>query len=372
MTTEFPPHARAISAEEWGPGYELWRAVSDWLGQRGPEGTNSVVRVASHLVIVIVAVAVLGLSRIQLPNWEIRESTGAAQGPSEPVLLAAVPPPAGKPATGSGFVRAPLPVTLIPERPHNGFQQHTVQAGDTLYAIADQYHITADTLVWANDLEDNPDLLRLGQQLTILPVDGVLHQVVAGDTLEGIAKKYKAKVADIIGFEGNQLDPQNPVITPGQKIVVPAGVKPEPPAKPKPAAPVYGLQTSGAPANAPRGGGRLIWPISGYISQGYGRYHLAIDIASYIGVPIKAADAGYVAVAGWSNVGYGYHVIVDHGNGMLTLYAHLSRIDVKAGQAVGRGQVIGAVGSTGNSTGPHLHFEVRIGGVGQNPFNYLP
>ncbi len=327
------------------------------------------VRVASHLVIVIVAVAVLWISRVQLPSWEIVESPGAAQDTTD--VAAPVVPATSQPVLAPGLVRAPVPITLIPERPNNDLKTHTVQAGDTLYDIADKYHITADTLVWANNLEDNPDLLRLGQQLVILPIDGVLHQVAQGDTIDSIAKKYKVGAADIIGYSWNQIDPQNPTIAVGQKLIVPAGVKPEPPAKAKPA-PLYGVQTASAPANAPRGGGHLVWPISGSITQGYGRYHLAVDIGSYVGNPIKAADAGYVAVAGWSNVGYGYHVIIDHGNGIQTLYAHMSRIDVKAGQAVAKGQVIGAVGNTGNSTGPHLHFEVRVNGVGQNPFNYLP
>ncbi len=154
---------------------------------------------------------------------------------------------------------------------------------------------------------------------------------------------------------------------------MPNGTKPLPPPKPKPAAaPAPGLQTAGAPANAPKGSGRFIWPTSGAITQYYGRYHLALDISQWIGAPIKAAESGYVSVAGWSNVGYGWHIIVDHGNGWTTLYAHLSKINVKAGQAVNKGDLIGAAGTSGNSTGPHLHFEIRYNGVGQNPFNYLP
>jgi murein DD-endopeptidase MepM/ murein hydrolase activator NlpD len=360
---------RTISAEEWGPGYELWHGIMFWLGQRGPDGTTSLVRVASHLVIVAVAVLVLWVSRVSLPEWELLQAPGSTMQTTQEAAGQVVASD-NTVALPNNLVRAPVPFTLVPERPRTDFIRYTVVAGDTLYDIAEKYHISADTLVWANGLEENPDLLRLGQELVILPVNGVLHEVKQGDSLESIAKKYNAKVADITSFELNQLVAKNPVANVGQKLVVPGGVKPMPA---KPAAPaIPAAQMAQAPANAPRGGGRFIWPTSGSISQGFRRYHAAVDIASYIGAPVKSADAGYIAVAGWSNVGYGYHIIVDHGNGYQTLYAHLSKILVKAGQTVGAGQLIGNVGTTGNSTGPHLHFEVRLNGMGQNPFNFLP
>jgi murein DD-endopeptidase MepM/ murein hydrolase activator NlpD len=360
---------RVIPAEEWGPGYELWNSILNWLGQRGPDGTTSLVRVASHLVIVAVAVLVLWISRVQLPEWDILQAPGSTQTAVE-VAPRAISPDSAE-AGANNLVRAPVPFTLVPERAQAGMRQHTVSAGDTLYDIAAKYHISADTLVWANGLEENPDLLRLGQELVIPPVDGVLYTVAQGDTLESIAKKLSAKVANMTGFEWNQLDPQNPKITVGQKVMVVGGVRPQPAAAPG-VAPVPVLQTARAPGNAPRGGGRFVWPSTGYVTQGFGRYHAAIDLASYIGNPVKAADAGYVAESGWSNVGYGYHIVIDHGNGYQTLYAHLSKMLVKAGQTVTQGQLVGAVGSTGNSTGPHLHFEVRLNGMAQNPFNFLP
>ncbi len=366
------PNTRLIPAEEWGPGYELWNGVMSWLGQRGPDGTTSLVRVASHLVIVAVAVLVLWFSRVNLPEWEIVQAPSVAPPTAEEAAAQAAAPANGVALPGN-LVRAPVPFTLIPERPRTDFIRYTVVAGDTLYDIADRYHISADTLVWTNGLEENPDLLRLGQQLIILPVNGLIHEVKPGDTLESIAKTYSAKVADIVGFDLNQMDAQKPAITVGQKLVVPGGVKPAPPPKPAPApAAIPQAQIAKAPANAPRGGGRFVWPTGGSITQRFQRYHPALDIASYIGAPVKSADAGYIAEAGWSSAGYGYHIIVDHGNGYSTLYAHLSKILVKAGQTISAGQLIGNVGSTGRSTGPHLHFEVRLNGVGQNPFNYLP
>jgi len=125
--------------------------------------------------------------------------------------------------------------------------------------------------------------------------------------------------------------------------------------------------------------GAMRWPLSGFrITTYFGqrgafqRYHTGIDLAAPYGTPIVAAKAGQVEVAGWSSMGYGFHVVLDHGGGVETLYAHMSRIAVRAGQWVEAGQVIGYVGSTGWSTGPHLHFEVRVNGVARNPLAYLP
>ncbi|MCS6848111.1 MAG: M23 family metallopeptidase [Candidatus Roseilinea sp.] len=158
------------------------------------------------------------------------------------------------------------------------------------------------------------------------------------------------------------------------RIVVPGGVKPFVPRVVEVdvrRAPASGASNTG-PAPRFAAGGAFAWPTRGYISQGFRYYHRGVDIANAIGVPIYASDGGYVTYAGWSNVGYGYMVQIDHGNGFSTLYAHLSQWYVDPGQAVSRGQIIGAMGSTGNSTGPHLHFEIRYGGVPQNPLVYLP
>ena len=241
---------------------------------------------------------------------------------------------------------------------------HTVTAGDSLYAIAAQYGISAETLMWANDMELNPDLLRLGQELVVLPVNGVYHTVEAGDTVETIAKRYKALAANILNFETNELDPQNPQLAVGQKLVVPNGVKP---------AVVRRIQiySGPVPVSASTGTGRFGWPAAGTITQGFKPFHKAVDIGAYPGAPIKAADSGYVVVAGWSTVGYGNYVVIDHGNGFQTLYAHLIRYYVAAGDSIAKGTIIGQMGNTGNSTGPHLHFEIRQGGIQRNPFGYL-
>jgi hypothetical protein len=119
------------------------------------------------------------------------------------------------------------------------------------------------------------------------------------------------------------------------------------------------------------GSGNFSWPASGDISNGFYRYHPALDIAAHFGAPILAADAGHVVVAGWDHY-YGYHLIIDHGNDYQTLYAHLQSYYVEVGNNVSKGMNIGEMGSTGNSSGPHLHFEIRQGQTRRNPYNFLP
>jgi murein DD-endopeptidase MepM/ murein hydrolase activator NlpD len=353
-----------IPPEQWGPGYNIWQALRSALAQRGPEGTTSLVRVASHLVVILLAIGVLWCSGVKLPRFEIVQ----VQEAEEPTLQAEEElaiTETGVSDQAAALVREAVPFTLIPERPRTNITAHTVVAGDTLYALAQRYGLRAETLIWANNMENNPDLLRLGQKLVVLPINAVYHTVVAKDTIQSIAKQYKAKPADIIAYAGNRLDPKNPTITVGQKLIVPGGSKPMPQKLVK----VY---AGPIPANASRGTGRFVWPTSGRITQGYLPYHRALDIAAWTGVEVKAADSGYVVESGWSDEGYGNYVVIDHRNGFQTLYGHLSRIFVTAGNSVGKGTVIGLMGSTGHSTGPHLHFEVRQRGVQLNPFGKLP
>jgi murein DD-endopeptidase MepM/ murein hydrolase activator NlpD len=359
-----PAASVAAAAADWGPGYRLWQSLLALLAQRGPDGTTSIVRLASHLLILFVAVAIIAASRIQLPDWEIAEIDAAT---TEAETVAAQPGlPRHEISVVGALVRAAAPITQIHVEPQtNEPIMYKVQPGDTLYAIADKFHISAETVMWANGMEQNPDLLRLDQELIILPVSGVLHTVAQGDTVDSIAKKYKADPAALVGMEANHLDPKNPVLTPGAKVIVPGGSKPQ---VLRPAI-TYGAPQSSVDAKAI---GRFVWPASGMVTQRYASLHRAVDIGAAYGSAIKASDAGVVVVAGWSNVGYGNYVVLDHGNGYQTLYAHMSKILVRVGQGVAQGTTIGRVGSTGNSTGPHLHFEIHKSGVQMNPFNYLP
>jgi murein DD-endopeptidase MepM/ murein hydrolase activator NlpD len=363
------PAEGELSAEDWGPGFHLWQAFLAFLGQRGPDGTTSLVRVASHVMIILISVSVLLLARVQLPMLDLAELPLVVEAPDQAASAIESQPLEGQAslpeAPGSNLERVAVPFTRVQDRSRLEVLTHTVAPGDTLYAIAARYGISAETLIWANGMEMNPDLLRLGQQLVVIPVSGVYHTVVAGDTVDSVAKKYKADPAKIVTFDLNKLDPQNPVLTVGEKLIVPGGSKPQ-------VVRTVQVYKGPVPAGAPTGTGRFVWPASGYISQGYKSLHRALDVAAGRGTQIKASDSGYVVVAGLSDVGYGYYVVIDHGNGFQSLYAHLDRYFVSIGDSVGKGAVIGLMGSTGNSTGPHLHFEVRENGVQRNPYNYLP
>jgi murein DD-endopeptidase MepM/ murein hydrolase activator NlpD len=261
--------------------------------------------------------------------------------------------------------RLAQPHTIIPERPRLDVITYTVQAGDTVQAIAANFGLQPTTIMWADSaIEDAPDLLRIGQQVTILPIDGVYHQVAEGDTLEAIAEKYKVEHEAITTCEYNHIESPDQQIAEGTWLIVPGGEKPYVPK-------VVTTYAGSVPEGA-RGTGRFQWPVLGSITQGYWYGHRAIDVGAPTGSAVLAADGGFVSFAGWTDVGYGYLVVIDHANGFATYYAHLSSIYVFAGQAVDRGQVIGGVGSTGWSTGPHLHFEVRYYGAQQNPRAYLP
>ncbi len=256
------------------------------------------------------------------------------------------------------------PHTHIPVRPRLEITTYTVQPGDTTESIAAAFGLDPTTIMWSNPaLEKAPDLLKVGQELVILPVDGVYHQVIDEDTAESIAEKYSAAVEDILACPFNQFDTQNELVV-GSWVIVPEGTKP------------YERREvvlySGPVSEDVSGHGAFYWPTSGYISQGFWYGHRAIDIAKAVGEAVMASDTGYVSFAGWTDIGYGYLVVIDHANGFQTYYAHLSNIYVYEGQAVDRGAVIGAMGSSGNSTGPHLHFEIRFKGYLTNPLRYLP
>jgi murein DD-endopeptidase MepM/ murein hydrolase activator NlpD len=266
--------------------------------------------------------------------------------------------------------------TVKPVETRQEIVTYIVRSGDTIEAIAARFGILPTTLIWSNqDVEDAPDKLQVGQVLNVLPVNGIYYTIEDGDTPAAIAEKFKAKPEEILASPLNGLQTNANLIA-GTKIMVPSGVKPF-----KARVVETANNTSGnagtyaytAPASAYSGAtGNFLWPAAAsYVSQGFWWGHRALDIAASVGVPIYASDSGCISYAGWSNVGYGYMVMINHGNGFQTLYGHMSQYYVDAGQCVNRGAVIGAMGSTGNSTGPHLHFEIRVNGVPDNPYYYL-
>jgi len=238
---------------------------------------------------------------------------------------------------------------------------HTVEEGDNVRYIALLYGVSSNTILWANSLTSY-SIIRPGDSLKILPTSGLLHKVVKNDTLSKIAKKYDSEVEKILEF--NKLASETDIMI-GEYLVIPGGTKPQP---------VYSVRTTWSPSfSSVVGTGSMRWPAAcRRITQYYGWRHSGLDIACSYGSSIYAADSGTVikAQGGW-NGGYGIYIIIDHGNGKQTLYAHLSKLYVSVGSKVGKGQVIGANGSTGRSTGPHLHFEVRSGGYRRNPLGYI-
>ena len=272
-------------------------------------------------------------------------------------------------------------------RTDNGIYQavkYSVQDLDSLFGIAEAHNIEPETLLWANeDTIINVDELSPGMLLTIPPVDGIYYLWKEGDTLEAVAGVYFANVEDILNWPGNPIaDLTNPVIEPGTYIMIPGGEGDFQtwlmPVIPAGAAGVdthvYGPGGCSGSYSGAYGTGTFIWPTPIHTLSGNDFWdgHLAIDLATDPSTPVYASDSGVVIFSGWSNGGYGYMVMLDHQNGYQTVYAHLSTTSVSCGQSVGQGQTIGWGGSTGNSTGNHLHFEIRFNGGYVNPWYYLP
>lgn len=235
---------------------------------------------------------------------------------------------------------------------------YVVREGDSLMTIAKMFDVSVSTLLWANNM-DRGDKIIVGQTLAVLPVTGVQHTVKKGDTLEGIAKKYRGDPEEIRSY--NDLA-GNSSLTIGSIVIVPDGEMEQ-----------SSVKTVRAATSKLRGGGGPLYdgyyqaPLAHYRkTQGLHGYN-GIDFGEYVGAPIMAAASGEVILArqGGYNGGYGNYVVIKHGNGTQTLYAHMLSVAVKAGTQVVQGQVIGYLGNTGRSTGPHLHFEVR---GARNPF----
>ena len=337
------------------------------------------VRLAGHISVLLVATVILVLNKVDLPTWDFSLRAfpnSALLGTSDSVDASLSAQIAGLVQGGlpvnESLQRAAVPFTTVQEKPTPEVAQiqlYTIQGGDTVLGIAEKFGLNPETIQWSNPtLETNADLIRPGDEIKILPVNGVLHTVTSGDTLLSLSEKYKVTVEDIVNYAGNGLVDDQAKLSIAAQLVIPNGTKPYATAE------AVAYTSSGAvPASAKIGAGTFVWPVVGSIYQRFWGGHAAIDVGGWTGAPVKAADGGYVVVAagGW-NGGYGNHIIVDHGNGFVTLYAHLNSIYVKPGESVAAGAVIGGVGNTGNSTGPHLHFELRYQGVPRNPLNYLP
>ncbi len=258
-------------------------------------------------------------------------------------------------------------VTLESEKPWNQVSEYTVKEGDTLSSIGAKFDLSIDSLKWANP-SINWQKVKPGVVVKVPPVTGVVYKVKPGDTVYSIAKKFQTDAQGIVDFPMNTFsDDETFALVAGQTLIVPDGIMSDEVA---PSAPNIARVLT-PDAGSVTASGSFVWPAFGKITQPFRWYHKGLDIANHDGGAILAADSGTIVVSGWSNSGYGNHVIVDHGNGFQTLYAHMSSIAVTTGIRVNRGATLGQMGSTGRSTGTHLHFEIRTGSGNMDPLGYL-
>jgi murein DD-endopeptidase MepM/ murein hydrolase activator NlpD len=364
--------------------------VSDSASQATSQGDRWQIWGAWLLALAALALAgYLGWRSLQTPSASSPPpALAAAQGPQSQATNVQQSP-VGLPA-----LRADAPVsavsrraslhTVIPNRPRQEIKDYTVTTGDSVFGIAQTFGIKPESVLWANYdlLNDNPDFLAVGMELEIPPVDGVLYTWKEGDTIEGVASRFEAEPQDILNWSGNKLDLTDPKIEPDQMVMVPGGhrefrqwiVPTIPRGKAGVSTSLYGGGACSGSYDGAYGTGTFVWPAANHYLSGndYWSGHLAIDIAAGEGAAVWAADSGVVVFAGSAFGGYGNMIMIDHGNGYQSLYAHLSQVSVGCGASVSQGQFIAIAGNTGNSTGPHLHFEVRYLGGFVNPWFVLP
>lgn len=293
----------------------------------------------------------------------------------------------------SGITRKAQLHTNIPDRPRDEVIQYTVAKGDTVIGIAEKYNLKPQTIMFGNyyTLRDDPHNLSIGAVLNILPVDGYYYEWQVGDGLNGVAKGLNVNPEDIVNFPLNHLDLAtigdyaNPNIPAGTWLIVPNGTRPytswtapvgitrENPATAR----VMGAGSCEAITDGAVGLGYFVWPADKHYLSGFDyspdTNHRGIDISGNTGEPVYAVDAGVIVYAGWNDWGYGNMIMIDHGNGWQSLYAHLNSLSVGCGQSVDMGWGIGTIGNTGKSSGSHLHFELMHSTYSKvNPWSYLP
>ena len=354
------------------------------------DGLFRAVRLVATILVMLVMIWVLRrfyvnadgsmVTQLQIPD--------PAQAAESQLLL---PPLSLDLQTTAALQRDTAVDTILPVRNRTSLSNYTVEVGDTLFSVAARFGLLPETLLWSNryNLGDDPHMIFPGQELIIMPVDGTVHIWSAGEGLNGVAEFYQVTPETIINYSGNNLklaslgDLANPNIEPGTMLIIPGGkgqysdwriprITREDPAT------ALNVGPGACPESYDGVLGTLnfTWPVSSRTLSGYdyapSANHYGIDIGGQIGDPVFTVDNGVVVYAGWNDWGYGNMVVVDHGQGWQSLYAHMSTVDVVCGQEVYRGDVVGTVGETGMALGPHLHFELRNDEYGRvNPWDFL-
>lgn len=366
-----------------------WRLKNDRQAEASLLG-----RFGAHISVAMIAMALLIVGRVTL-------TPASSATVSNPISISAVAEPLATPTSlhdgvVSRYVSAPnqvviardaLPHTHIPERVRLEVITYTVQSGDTIYGIAWDFGLSPYSIVWANmeTLQGAPWHIQPGLTLFIPPVDGAYHTVAEADTLESVAEAYEVDVTALVNV-WNDLELGQALAT-GQMLVIPNGTGADFDWEPPPAVSISTSSGRSIPQATSYSGSvsAVMTGASGYFGLPTGSYavsgwtfrdprnpgHIGLDYRCRLGDYIYASDSGMVIFSGWSG-GYGLLVRVDHGNGFETRYAHFDSIWVTGGQLVTQGQVLGQCGTTGWSTGPHLHYEIRFGGAPQDPRIYEP
>jgi hypothetical protein len=294
------------------------------------------------------------------------------------------PAPTAAPTQRPSATASEVPTTPTPQ-PRSEIETYTVVAGDTLTRIAAAFNLQPETVLWANYdlLLDIPDFLFSGMQLTILPIDGVYHQVGGGDNINNIAAFFAADPQAIIDWPGNEIDATNPTIFAGQWLIVPGG-DPGPRRRLMPnlargamAVDFAEFGSGACPQNSSataQGDGSYAWPVAAHELRGEGFWpgHQAADLAAEVDEAVLAADDGVVTFSGWSNFGYGNAVMLDHGNGEFSFYAGLAEATALCGASVAEGEPLGLAGDVGHPAGVFVHFEIRRGADAVDPLAVLP
>jgi len=320
----------------------------------GPRGLRLLLNVATALLVVSLPIAASTASN----PTPAREASPALASVS---TVADEDGGSTRAATVSrGLVAGSRSVVTVASEDVRPVVRYAVKNGDTLSQIADRFQIPTDDLAYANGIEDEGTTLHVGQTLTVPPGRGALYVVKNGDTVAGVAEKFKVDPSVIMTYNRLYFEPEH--FAPDQLIFVPGA---EVPAMKR----VTISRTYTPAGQLPERTGRLSWPVNGVITQYFWWGHTGVDIAAPYGTTIVSSDDGVVVATGWVAVG-GLRVCVEHSGGLQTCYYHTSAVFVSPGQTVKRGQALAAIGMTGVTTGPHVHWEVKLNGVAVNPLAY--